>query len=271
MGNENNQNTKMQTLNPVAMKKTLFAVILICILFFQCEKDSSSSFSATSAAIQTTGQGGSLARFAITGNYLYSVDEQQLKVLDITNPAEPTLKQTVDVGFSIETIFPFKDKLFIGSTSQVYIYSIADPANPKKLGTAISPQVLRRCDPVVAKDSVAFATLRTNGPCGGTQSILAIYDVKDVTNPIQKGTYNVTEPYGLGYSNDVLYVCDKYAGLIVLDISKPYSPTLIKSIKDGTYIDVIPYQNTLICWGTNGVTLYDITNNRNPLLLAKII
>ena len=253
------------------MKKTLFPLILISLLFFQCSKDVGSAFSTSNGGPQTTGQGGSLARFAILGNYLYSVDEQQLKVFDINNAADPILKKTVDIGFAIETIFPFKDKLFIGSTSQVYIYSITDPENPQKLGTAISPQVLRRCDPVVAKDTVAFATLRTNGPCGGTQSILAVYDIKDVTNPVQKATYPVSEPYGLGYSNDVLYVCDKFLGLVVLDISKPYQPGLIKSIKDGSYIDVIPYQNTLICWVTTGIILYDISNNRNPVLLAKII
>jgi len=246
------------------MKKYLLSLILTSTLFFQCQKDSSSSYAA-----QTTGQGGSMARFAISGDYLYSVDEKQLKVFNISNAADPVLKKAVDIGFAIETIFPFKDKLFIGSTSQVYIYSITDPENPQKLGTAISPQVLRRCDPVVAKDTVAFATLRTNGPCGGIESILAVYDVKDVTKPVQKATYTVSEPYGLGYSDDVLYVCDR-SGLMLMDIKKPYQPFLIKSLNDGTYIDVIPYQNTLICWVKGGIILYDITNNRNPVLIAKI-
>lgn len=252
------------------MKKTFFPLVLLSLFFLQCEKDIGNS-AAVSNFPQTTGQGGSLARFAIAGNYLYSVDEKQLKVFDISNAADPALKKTVDIGFAIETIFPFKDKLFIGSTSQVYIYSITDPENPQKLGTAISPEVLRRCDPVVAKDTVAFATLRTNGPCGGTQSILAVYDIKDITKPVQKASYPISEPYGLGYSNDVLYICDRFLGLVLMDISKPYQPAFIKSIKDGSYIDVIPYQNTLICWVTNGIILYDISNNRNPVLLAKII
>ena len=251
------------------MRKTLFPLIIVSLLFLHCEKDIANSFGANPP--QTTGQGGSLARFAISGNYLYSVDEQQLKVFDISNAADPILKRTVSIGFAIETIYPFKDKLFIGSTSQVYIYSITDPENPQKLGTAISPDVLRRCDPVVAKDTVAFATLRTNGPCGGTQSILAVFDIKDVTKPVQKATFRVGEPYGLGYSGDVLYVCDRQLGLMIMDINKPYQPTLIKSIKDGSYVDVIPYQNTLICWVTNGIILYDISDNRNPVLLAKII
>ncbi len=250
------------------MSKKLFYLLIMPFFFIQCEKDSA-SISSKGGGI--TGQGGSLARFAIKGNYLYSVDESQLKVFDITNAADPILKNTQDVGFAIETIFPLNDKLFIGSTSQVYIFSIADPANPKKLSDAISPQALRRCDPVVANDTVAYATLRTNGPCGGIQSTLAVFDIKDITRPVQVASYPVFEPYGLGYKNDVLYVCDRQSGLILFDINNPLQPVIInKFINDGIYIDVIPYGNTLICWVASGMILYDITDNRNPVLTATI-
>lgn len=249
------------------MKKNIFFLLIFSLFLCQCEKDSSSLNKSTT----TVGKGGSLARFAITGNYLYSVDDTQLKVFDISNAANPVLANTEDIGFEIETIFPFKDKLFIGSASQVYIYSIEDPAKPTLLSSAISPQVMRRCDPVVAKDSVAFATLRTNGPCGGSQSILAVYNIKDILHPVQVATYPVGEPYGLGYSNDVLYVCDKQRGLLLFDISLPYQPQVIDiSIFDGSYVDVIPYQNTLICWTTAGMILYDISNNRKPVLIKEI-
>jgi hypothetical protein len=249
------------------MKKNVFYLLCLSLFFCRCEKDSSSSFKSSNPV----GQGGSLARFAITGSYLYSVDDKQLKVFDISEANNPVLKTTEDVGFDIETIFPFKDKLFIGSETQIFIYSLADPTNPKKLSSAISPQVMRRCDPVVAKDTVAYATLRTNGPCGGTQSLLAVYNIKDITNPVQVFTYPVSEPYGLGYEGDVLYVCDKQAGLLLFDISRPYEPALINvQINDGSYVDVIPYQNTLICRTTTGVILYDITDNRNPVLIKNI-
>ncbi len=173
------------------------------------------------------------------------------------------------VGFEIETIYPFKDKLFIGSTSVVHIFSVDDPENPQKLSTAISPEVLRRCDPVVAKETVAYATLRTNGFCGGTQSILAAYDITDITNPVQKATYPVTEPYGLGYADTALYVCDR-RGLHVFDISKPFSPKQINVFADNWYLDVIPYNKTLICQVQDGLTLYDISTVMNPTLITKI-
>lgn len=245
------------------MKKSLFYILLSATLVttLKCNKQN--------AALSTTGSGGSTARFAIYGNYLYTVDKEYLKVFNISDVANPVLKNTVPVGFEIETIYPFKDKLFIGSTSVVHIFSIDNPESPQKLSTAISPEVLRRCDPVVAKDTVAYATLRTNGFCGGTQSILAAYDIKDITKPVQKGSYPVSEPYGLGYADTALYVCDRY-GLFVFNIKNAFSPQLSKKFSDGWYLDVIPYNNTLICQVQDGLTLYDITNCMNPTLITKI-
>lgn len=245
------------------MKKILLFIMLcvVALAAMQCHKSSNTA--------TTGGTGGSTARFAISGNYLYTVDEANLKVFNIAEAANPVLKNTVPVGFQIETIYPFKDKLFIGSTSEVHIFSINNPESPQKLSKAISPEVIRRCDPVVAKDTVAYATLRTNGSCGGRQSILAAYDIRDIANPVQKGSYPVNEPYGLGYSDTALYVCDK-SGLHVFNIKEAYQPELRKTFADGWYLDVIPYNNTLICQVQDGLTLYDISQCMNPVLITKI-
>src|ERR1044072_4880216 len=132
------------------MKKLLLIILVpvAIITATQCNKSTNAS--------TTGGSGGSTARFAISGNYLYTVDNANLKVFDISTANDPVLKNTVPVGFEIETIYPFKDKLFIGSTSAVHIFSINNPEQPQKLSTAISPEVIRRCDPVVAKDTVAY-------------------------------------------------------------------------------------------------------------------
>lgn len=238
-----------------------FLLPIVLVTALRCEKASVSS--------NTNGAGGSTARFAISGDYLYTVDKSNLKVFNIADAANPVLKNTVDVGFEIETIYPFKDKLFIGSTSVVHIFSLDDPESPKKLSTAVSPEVIRRCDPVVAKDTVAYATLRTNGPCGGIQSVLATYDIKDITNPVQKAAYPVNEPYGLGYADTALYVCDRY-GLYVFNIKDAFNPLVVNKFTDGWYLDVIPYNNTLICQVQDGLTLYDITSCLKPTLITKI-
>lgn len=249
--------------------KNLLSIIAI-IFLFGCGKDATTDSTAFASA---TGKGGSLARFTVVGDYLYTVDRENLKVFDISNPQQPSLKRSVKAGFEIETIFPFKDKLFLGSTSVVYIFSLDDPSNPQKLSEAISPNVMRRCDPVVAKDNVAYATLRTNGPCGGTTSVLAVYDITDVTKPALKASIQVGEPYGLGYSGNTLYVCDRFYGFSVYDISDPYSPARVRTVNitgNPNFIDVIPYNNILVCWTSKGIALYDITMPQDPTLIKQI-
>lgn len=245
--------------------KQLIIFSIVFLFLSGCDK-SSSDF----AVSNSSGQGGSLARFTVMGNYLYTVNNQDLQVFDISNPAQPVFKRSVPVGFEIETIYPFKDKLFIGSTSVVHIFSIADPANPQKLSEAISPDVIRRCDPVVAKDTVAYATLRSNGPCGGTQSILAVFDIRDIAHPVQKSSRILSEPYGLGYQDSTLYVCDKNNGLMVYDISQAYNPVLKRSVTGKSLIDVIPYDNVLVGWSADGMVLYDITERQNPVEIIQI-
>lgn len=255
----------------IAGAKTSFMrnifIFIAIVSFFGCAKSGDSA-----AYAPGTGVGGSLARFTIVGNYLYTVDKENLKVFDIANPAQPSLKKTVHAGFEIETIFPFKDKLFLGSTSMIHIFSIDDPSNPQKLSEAISPTVMRRCDPVVAKDDVAYATLRTNGPCGGVASTLAVYDIRDIKNPVQKAAIQIGEPYGLGYSGNTLYVCDRFYGFTIFDISNAYNPVLVKHVNDNNnnFIDLIPYNNILICWVTKGMILYDISNPKTPVLIKQI-
>ncbi len=256
------------------MKKIFFLIsfITFTIIAFRCTKAADISFNNSGAAAPgNTGTGGSLARFTIVGNYLYTVDKSNLKVFSITDAANPVLKSTVPVGFEIETIYPFKDKLFIGSTSQVYIFSITNPEQPQKLSVAISPEVLRRCDPVVAKDSIAYATLRTNGPCGGTQSILAVYNITDITHPRQVATFSIAEPYGLGYADTSLYVCNRL-GLYIFH-EKPGTYLEFRNIvfQNEAFIDVIPYNNRLVCWVRDGLLILDNTNRNNPALISKII
>lgn len=237
-------------------------MLLTCYLG-ACTKDGASS----SKTFQ--GQGGSTARFAINGNYLYTVDSRKLSTYNLSDPANPTPTDTKDVGFEIETIYPFGNRLFIGSTSVIHIFSINNPAKPEKLSTAISPTVFRRCDPVVAKDTVAFATLRAGTACGGVQSILAVYDIKDIMNPVQKGSFGLNAPKGLGYADTILYVCEAN-GLMLFSIKEAYNPKYLNDLRDGVYNDVIPYGNLLFAWVDKGSIIYDITQPAKPLKLSEI-
>ena len=152
----------------------------------------------------------------------------------------------------------------------VYIYSVANPELPVKLSEAISPEILRRCDPVIARDSVAYATLKTTGSCGGTRSVLAVYNIADIAHPFQKNAVTMNEPLGLGFEDSTLYVCDAITGLNVFNISDQYNPIKVKNYTDQNYIDVIPYNKQLLCWINDGLLIFDISAARNPVKIAKI-
>lgn len=249
------------------MKKLILISLSIAAAFvlIRCTKEA-----ASSAAINT-GAGGSTARFTISGNYLYVVDNYSLKAFDISNPAAaPVLKSKTTIGVNIETIFPYQDKLFIGSSQSMYIYSLANPASPQQIGTA-TYQVRMACDPVVAKDSTAYATLNGSGPCGGSMSALVVYDIKNITSPVLKTTIPVTSPYGLGVSDSALYVCDGPAGLRVYNVKNTYQPAQGSFITGRTFYDVIPYGNLLICQVSGGIVLYDITNRLQPVFRAELL
>lgn len=254
---------------------SLIFLIIFILCIMGCEKDASTTSAdmqtgLSSSNTSTIGTGGSMARFTIVGNYLYAVDRTSLNVIDISNPTNMKKLNSVDLGIDIETIFPFKDKLFIGSAVAVHIVDISNPASPVKLAEAIQPTVLRRCDPVVAKDSVAYATLRTSGPCGGTMSVLAVYNVKDVQHPVSVNTLPLSAPYGLGYAQNTLYVCDATMGLKVYDISQPYNPVPVKTVTGSDMRDVIIMGDVLIGWTATGLVLYDISNRQNPVLIKQI-
>ena len=68
-----------------------------------------------------------MSRFSIVNDYLYAVNNSSIKVLDISAVNDPQLQNTVGVGWNIETIYPFKNKLFIGSSNGMFIFDIIQP------------------------------------------------------------------------------------------------------------------------------------------------
>jgi hypothetical protein len=258
-------NNIVENFNNNIMRIILFLAIVV--LFFSCEKTNDGSAANNPTASSGIGKGGSLARFTIVDNYLYLVDVSTLKVFNITNPVSATLASSIYLPFGVETIFPYRDKLFIGSRDGMYIYSLANPAEPIKLGEA---RHVRSCDPVIANDSIAFVTLLGNQPCGPAQSGLYIYNITNITSPTLIKTNLMNTPTGLGLADSILYVCQKTNGMSIFNVSNPAAPILRKTITTQSFEDVIPYNNLLICYISTGLLLYDITNRTNPVQVALI-
>ena len=242
------------------MKQTFYTIVAFAVIFIAaCTKDSASSSSADGSS-----SNGSLTRFITVGNYLYTVDFKNLKAYDISNPATPVLKTTTAIGFNIETIFPYGDKLFIGSNQNMFIYSISNPEAPTKLSEVA--YFVRGNDPIVVKDTTAYSTLRV-----GTGGRLSVFNIKNINTPINVNTTFLNSPYGLGIKDSALYICEGQNGLKIFSIYKPHLPVLKKQISNAeTFYDVIVENNILFCYIKGGIYLYDISNIYNPAFISFI-
>lgn len=226
-----------------------------------------SGVSRAAAGAGGAGIGGSMARFTIVNNYLYTVGFSDLRAFDISDGANPEYKGLTYIGTNIETIYPFKNALFVGSASGMFIYNIDNPALPERRG---SFDHAKACDPVIADDSYAFVTLRSGTTCQGTNNQLDVIDVANLSNPQLLKTYSLSNPHGLAKDGNTLFICDGTSGIKVYNATDINDLKLIKQIKGLDTYDAIAWNKKLLVSAKDGLYQYDYSNLANITLLSKI-
>ena len=218
-----------------------------------------------------TGTGGSMARFTVFKDRLYTVDKSSLRTFAFNGPTVEQTGQT-DLWWGIETIIPYRDHLFIGSQTGMFIFEATDPDNPTQVGVF---QHARACDPVYVKDDLAYVTLRDGTPCTGTSNQLDLIDISDPSAPTLVETFAMQHPHGLGILDETLYLCEGSFGLKAFDISDPEK--LDKNRRwverDHHSYDLIPLGGTspsLLVVGDDGFLQLDISNPDRTTLLSRI-
>jgi hypothetical protein len=215
------------------------------------------------------GVGGSMARFTLYDQYLYAVDVSTLRLFDVSQSSVPRLEKELYIGWNIETIFPFEEKLFIGSQTGMIIYSLSNPSEPEYIGEFWHAT---SCDPVVVQGNYAYVTLRAGNLCGNSTSQLDVIDISNLNNPKLLKEYPMTEPYGLGIDDSVLFVCDGSAGLKIYNASDPMkiSSNMLAEYPDINAFDVIPLGDVLLMIGIDGLYQYDYADLENITELSHI-
>ncbi|BDD06158.1 LVIVD repeat-containing protein [Aureibacter tunicatorum] len=232
--------------------------IAIVAVLPSCKSDSSMDGSAPIG--DQVGVGGSMARFTIKGDKLYTVSESQLNVVDIFDPKQMSVEKSIDLPMGIETIFPYDTMLFIGSNTGMFIFDVRDPSSPRMLSVY---EHITACDPVVVSGKYAYVTLRSGRTCRNTQNILEVIDVGNPTSPVKVGEYQMEHPHGLGVLGQSLLVCEGDFGLTEMDISNPENLKKIGFVNDIHGYDLIPLRNKniAIVTGETGLRQYRITED----------
>jgi hypothetical protein len=254
---------KTETVNVDCNNDYYYPVALGGMLFNSAD----AGLNKASAAASPVGISGSLARFALINNYMYSVSTNLLRVINVTNESNPLMENAVGLGWGIETVFPFKDKLFIGSNTGMFIYSVQNPVSPIKQGEF---NHVRTCDPVIADDNFAYVTLHSGTRCTGFTNQLDVLDISNIQSPQLIKSYPLTSPRGLSKDGSVLFICDGNDGLKVFNATDPNNITQFKQFPLEEANDVIAFNNIALVVAKDGLYQYDYSNVLDIKLISKI-
>lgn len=219
------------------------------------------------AGAVSTGVNGSMSSFALYSDYLYSVMNNQMTVISLAGEMPVVTTETVYVGNNVETIFSYKDAMFMGTPTGMLIYSVANPLKPE-YRSQISH--VYGCDPVVVENDLAYVTIHSGNFCGQNNNELFVIDVSDIKNPHQLVSYTMTSPKGVGIDNGTLFVCDD--GLKIFDA---HNPQTIMANRLAHYTgmegyDVIPFENTLMMIAEDGIYQYDYSDLNSIKTISKL-
>jgi hypothetical protein len=215
----------------------------------------------------STGVNGSMSRFGLYKDYLYVVLNDYMSIFNLAGDEPEKAVENMYIGGSVETIFSYKDCMFMGTPTGMMIYSVADPLKPEYQSMMWH---VYGCDPVVVENDIAYVTVHSGNNCGQNFNELIILNVKDVKNPQPIVSYTMTKPKGLGIDNGTLFLCDD--GLKIYNAEDPQTlmANRLAHYSGMEGYDVIPHDNVLMMIADDGIYQYDYSNLKEIKQLSKL-
>lgn len=236
---------------------------------FAVVNSSSNGAGGTPSSNPSSGIGGSMARFTLVGDYLYTVSDNDLHPFDVSTSESPQQLNKIDLGWGIETIFPYNNHLFIGTQTGMQIFNIANPLSPSHVSTY---EHIQSCDPVVVQGDYAYVTLRGGSACGNFENQLEVINISNLASPQLEYVYDMENPHGLGIDGSCLFICEGQFGLKTLDAADISNIYVKEFYQDIHAYDVIPYNNNLLMVGQDGLFqyAYDCVNDLRLISVVPI-
>ena len=210
-------------------------------------------------------QSGTVNRITFSQDHVYVINLNSLAIVDDSNGAFVKSEAAFDLTLpeAMETIFPFEDKLFVGSRSAMNIYNAADPKKPTDL---YQFDHATSCDPVLPTEDVAYITLRTGdfSGCPGHINALVVLNIENLANPNEELEIEMESPYGMSLLGDKLFIGEGQNGLCIFDISDRKKPNLLKKVENIQAYDVIPHptiNGLVLIAGPYGLSQFTMDGN----------
>jgi len=254
------------------MKRLLYITVL-ALTMSSCLQESGGLASEAGGEVFS----GSYANMLTLGDFLYVLGNGQLKTLSLSDPSNPALLDEKNIDLTIESLFISGKNIFVGSPEGMFIYTIGADGIPEfNSQTNYDDFELISCfsDPITANEEYAYVTLdneSNNFEC--FRPILAdglrVYDITDIDDPVFVNTVEMENPKGVGLDGEHLFVCEKFNGLSVFELSNPESPQLIYKSDNFGAFDLIPANGLLMVVGPDTLHQFNYTDVENIFKIGE--
>ena len=241
------------------------------VLFAEQSWDAGANNVGGATSQGAVGTGGSLARFTLAQNHLYVIDQWNLYSFLIEENSNLSLVSDFNVGWGIETIYPYGENLFIGSQTGMFIYSISEPSSPLYQSEF---NHARACDPVFVDGEKAYVTLRSGNNCQNTNNQLDVLDVSNIRVPKLIATHQMENPHGLSKIENKLIICEGVHGIKTFEASNDLEirSNILDHVQDIHAYDVIALSlDHVLVIGKDGLFQYDATGDDLKLISTIVV
>ena len=117
------------------------------------------------------------------------------------------------------------------------------------------------CNEIELKDSIIFVVGRVSNLCPSPDNKLDLFSIKEPENLILIKSIALGSPRGLVIWDNLLFVCQGKEGLTVFDISNSLEPIILKSFANIEANDIVVENDRLLVESEAGFTQYNYIND----------
>jgi len=153
------------------------------------------------------------------------------------------------------------DQLYAIGQGKLYVLDIANPEQPKLLGTLAGLGTTRQ---LAVKNGIAYITARQDG--------LWLVDVSDAARPTLISHYDSVEmATGIWVSGDLAFLATRCYGVEIVDVSNPRGVRHVSTLKTGEAQSCWARDGFLYIgdWAPKKLLVADVSNPRRPGIVAE--
>lgn len=187
---------------------------------------------------------------ALGKTHVYVGDGWDLKVIDVSDPLEPVVIASCEVGYDIRDVVAVDRYAYLAAGQSLAVVDVADPCSPVPVGWCSTPGYAHG---VCIASGYAYVT--------GTEG-LDIIDISNPVAPFKVGRYNEGDwPSHAALSGTCAFLASGNSGLRVIDVSDPFLPGYVSGVDTYLARDIVirdPYAFLLDF--RDGLQIFDISH-----------